>query len=110
MEVIKKVLLLALYPVAAVFLVAPHVVGHLFHTRHQLYFILLGAIVATFSGYAGYMQLWDGDDSIIDFQIFCLAAALYCPFHFLITAPFQDIFEEFHQRMLTGIVGPQQKG
>ena len=106
MGVLNRVLLILLYPLAAVLLVFPHALGHLFHTRHQLYFGLLASILCLVNGYAGYMQLFDGMDAIIDFQLFCLAGALYFPFHFLITSPFQEIFEEFHQQMLTAIVGP----
>ena len=109
MGIPKRILLILLYPLAAVLLVFPHALGHLFHTRHQLYFILLAIVLCLVNGYAGYMQLFDGMDAIIDFQLFCLAGALYFPFHFLITSPFQEIFEEFHQRMLTAIVGPVRR-
>ena len=109
MGAVKTIFLIILYPMAAVFLVFPHMLGHLFHTRHELYFGLLAAILCLVSGYAGYMQLWDGMDAIIDFQLLCLAGALYFPFHFLITSPFQELFEEFHQQMLTAIVGPEKR-
>ena len=109
MDALKRILLVMLYPVAALFLVFPHVVGHLFHTRHGLYFGLLAMILCLVNGYAGYMQLFDGMDAIIDFQLLCLAGALYFPFHFLITSPFQELFEDFHQKMLTAIVGPEKR-
>ena len=109
MGVLKRILLILLYPLAAVILVFPHVLGHLFHTRHELYFGLLATILCLVNGYAGYMQLFDGMDAIIDFQLLCLAGALYFPFHFLITSPFQELFGEFHRKMLTAIVGPERR-
>ena len=82
MGAVKTIFLIILYPVAAVFLVFPHMLGHLFHTRHELYFGLLAAILCLVNGYAGYMQLWDGMDAIIDFQLLCLGGAVIFPLSF----------------------------
>ena len=109
MGVLKRILLILLYPLAAVLLVFPHALGHLFHTRHQLYFILLAIVLCLVNGYAGYMQVFDGMAALIAFQLLCLAGALYFPFHFLITSPFQELFGEFHRKMLTAIIGPERR-
>ncbi|MBV32817.1 MAG: hypothetical protein CMK36_05190 [Porticoccaceae bacterium] len=97
--------LFVVYPILMVFVVLPHKLGYLFHKYLYTYLIALGVMLLSASGYAGYFQVWSNDDDIVQFQMFCIAAALYSPLHFVITQPFEPQFHELHSWILNKTLG-----
>ncbi|MAH73409.1 MAG: hypothetical protein CBC09_05250 [Cellvibrionales bacterium TMED49] len=97
--------LYVVYPLLMVFLIIPHKLGYFFHKNLRTYLIVLGIMLLSVSGYAGYLQLWSNDDDILQFQMFCIVGALYSPLHFVITQPFEPQFHELHRWILNKTLG-----
>jgi hypothetical protein len=97
--------LYCIYPLIIVCLVIPHKIGYFFHRYLYTYLISLGLVLLSVSGYAGYFQVWSNDDDIVQFQMLCVAAALYSPLHFVITQPFEPQFHELHSWILNKTLG-----
>ncbi|MFL3645127.1 MAG: hypothetical protein ACJ04O_01645 [Cellvibrionales bacterium] len=107
MQLLLRILLIMLYPIVVIVLIIPHQIGHFFHKHYYIYLTFIALLLLTVSGYVGYEQAWDGDDDMIQFQIFVIAAALYSPFHFVITQPFETEFEQLNQWIIdTAMGGP----
>lgn len=107
MQWLLRIILIIFYPLLVVVLIIPHRVGQFFHQHYYVYLISVTLLLLSASGYAGYEQVWNRDSDMVQFQIFAIAAALYAPFFYMITQPFESEFSQFNQWIIdTAMGGP----
>lgn len=109
MHALTRMILLLIYPAVILALVIPHQIGRFFHRHYFVYLTTIALLLLSVSGYAGYTQMWEGNGHLIEFQIFCIAATLYSPFHFLVTLPYEEQFDEFNQWLINTVMGGPPK-